>query len=102
MKKLLFLAALSSVALTSCVNEELENMETQQALKFDVPALSQTKANVFGEIDGTVYPAAENFVVFCKSYKGAFTGWTNTSDYFAANGEVASNNATVGSTHAEG
>lgn len=105
MKKLLFLAALSSVALTSCVNEELENMETQQALKFDVPALSQTKANVLGEIDGTVYPAAENFVVFCKSYKGAFAGWTNSTystDYFAANGEVASNNATVGSTPAEG
>ena len=99
MKKLLFLAALSSVALTSCVNEELENVETQPVLKFDVPALSQTKANVLGEVSGTTYPEGEDFVVYCKSYTGKYKGWDASDDathYFNANGETATPNSTVG------
>ncbi|MBR6691520.1 MAG: fimbrillin family protein [Bacteroidaceae bacterium] len=95
MKKMLFFAAMSAIALTSCVNEDDfsgENQQLSQELKFDAPVMKQTRANVNGEISGVKYPEAENFVVFCKSYKNGFKGWTSSdeiSNYFNANGEIA-------------
>ena len=94
MKKMLFLAAVSAIALTSCVNEEnFEGPKPQaQAMRFDAPVMKQTRANVMGEITGVKYDAKEDFKVFCKIYKGSFAGWgTNTTDYFSTNGDVAKN-----------
>lgn len=99
MKKMLLLAAVVGVAFTSCVNEEFnQGTSKQEVMKFDVPVLSKTKANVLGEIDGTTYPTDEDFMVFCKAYKGAFIEWENANniDYFDAAGEVAENNSNVG------
>ncbi|MBR4065464.1 MAG: fimbrillin family protein [Bacteroidaceae bacterium] len=93
MKKMLFFAAVSAIALTGCVNEDFDNETPEQkVMKFDTPALAQTRANVNGEISGVKYPEAENFVVFCKAYKNDFKGWTQSTeieDYFAPNGEIA-------------
>lgn len=95
MKKSLLFAGLSAIALTACVNDEtfsIEQQEQQQAMRFDAPALAQTRANVNGEISGVKYPEAENFVVFCKAYKEEFKGWTQSTeieDYFDPNGEIA-------------
>ncbi|MBO5865249.1 MAG: fimbrillin family protein [Bacteroidaceae bacterium] len=100
MKKILFLAAVSAIAMTSCVNEESDLANPQkQVLKFDAPVLSQTRANVNGEISGIKYPETEHFKVYCKAYKGGFKGWNasdNVSDYFDANGEVAKSGLAVG------
>ena len=94
MKKMLFLAAVSAIALTSCVNEEnFEGPKPQaQVMRFDAPVMKQTRANAKGEITGVEYDARENFVIFSKIYKGTFAGWkTNTTDYFSSNGDVAKN-----------
>ena len=96
MKKMLFFAAMSAIALTSCVNEDDfsgENQQLSQELKFDAPAMKQTRANVMGEITGVQYDAREQFKVFCKYYKGNFPGWTanGMADYFNAEGDVATN-----------
>ena len=95
MKKMLLLAAFVGVAFTSCVNEEIKNESPLQALRFDVPVMKQTRANVKGEINGVHYDKGEDFKIFCKIYKGTFTGWEDTStdirDYFSAGGDVAVN-----------
>lgn len=102
MKKFLFFAALAGVALTGCVNDENEAAQTgqKQRLVFDLPVMkTQTKANVNGEIAGVTYPTAENFHVFCKSYKGNFNGWNNSTevaDYFSSEGEVATADGITG------
>lgn len=100
MKKMLFWAAMSAIALTSCVNDENLSGEKQDAMlmRFDAPAMMKTRANVMGEITGNSYAAAEDFTVFCKYYKNSFTGWGSTlGDYFAPEGSVAKNqgNASV-------
>ena len=94
MKKMLLLAAFAGVALTSCVNEEITNVEQAQVMRFDVPAMSKTRAKVKGEINGVHYDKEEDFKIFSKIYKGAFTGWstsTGIKDYFSAAGDVATN-----------
>ena len=94
MKKMLLLAAFAGVALTSCVNEEITNVEHAQVMKLDVPAMSKTRAKVKGEINGVHYDKGEDFKIFSKIYKGAFTGWstsTGIKDYFSAAGDVATN-----------
>ncbi len=93
MKKMLFFAALSAIALTSCVNEEgPERPQQAQVMRFDAPAMRQTRANVMGEITGVQYDAKEDFKVFCKYYQGSFAGWEATiGDYFNAEGDVAKN-----------
>ncbi len=100
MKKVLFLAALSCVALASCESEDLTVANNAQVLRFDAPAtIQQTRANVMGEISGVKYPAGENFQVYCKAYKGAFAGtWAGEGiiDYFNANGEEAFNDGKDG------
>ena len=93
MKKMLFLAAVSAIALTSCVNEEnFEGPKPQaQVMRFDAPVMKQTRANVMGEIQGHLYDKAENFKVFCKIYEGTFAGWESATDYFKTEGDVAKN-----------
>lgn len=87
MKKFMLFAAMASVVLTSCVNEDMEVMESasKKAISFDMPVMKPTR--LAGEIDGTTYPTTETFKVFCKSYTGAYTDWTAGTDYFAAAGE---------------
>lgn len=101
MKKMLFWAAVSAIALTSCVNEEnFEGPKPQaQVMRFDAPVMKQTRANVKGEITGVKYDVRENFMIFSKIYKGAFTGWatsTGIKDFFSATGDVATNEGTEG------
>lgn len=94
MKKMLFFAALSAIALTSCVNDDSSYEQPQQALtlKFDAPAMKQNRANVMGEITGVEYDKREDFMIFSKVYKGALTGWeTATENYFNATGDTAKN-----------
>lgn len=93
MKKMLFLAAVSAIALTSCVNEEnFEGPKPQaQVMRFDAPVMKQTRANVMGEIQGHLYDKAEDFKVFCKIYEGPFAGWESATDYFKTEGDVATN-----------
>lgn len=98
MKKFMLFAAMASVVLTSCVNEDMEVMESasKKAISFDMPVMKPTRAA--GEIDGTVYPTGETFKVFCKSYKGAYADWTAGADYFAAAGEDVAYNGSKWST----
>lgn len=87
MKKFMLFAAMASVVLTSCVNEDKEVMESasKKAISFDMPVMKPTRAA--GEIVGTTYPTTETFKAFCKSYTGTYTDWTAGADYFAAAGE---------------
>ena len=87
MKKFMLFAAMASVVLTSCVNEDMEVMESasKKAISFDMPVMKPTRAA--GEIDGTTYPTDETFKVFCKSYTGAYAGWESATNYFDGDGE---------------
>lgn len=99
MKKFMLFAAMASVVLTSCVNEDTEVMESasKKAISFDMPVMKPTRAQL-GEIIGTTYPEAESFKVFCKSYTGAYAGWESATNYFNANGEVVSKSGTQWTT----
>ena len=91
MRKLLFLAAMSAIALTGCTSDEDYNGgDSQQVLRFDAPAMRQTRANVMGEITGVQYDAREHFMVYAKYYKGDFASWTaaDVKDYFNATGDT--------------
>lgn len=98
MKKFMLFAAMASVVLTSCVNEDMEVMESasKKAISFDMPVMKPTRAA--GEIDGTTYPTDETFKVFCKSYTGTYADWTAGADYFAAAGEDVAYNGSKWST----
>lgn len=87
MKKYLFLAA-ASIALASCVNDEkMEMAPKAQKISFDMPVMgAQTRANEFGEIDGTAYPTTEDFVVYAKQHSGNFTGWDAATDFWTSTG----------------
>lgn len=94
MKKMLFFAAMSAIALTSCVNEgNFESKPQAQVMRFDAPVMKQTRANIKGEINGVHYATGEDFVVYCKYYPGNFASWTATgvNDYFTATGDTATN-----------
>ena len=93
MKKMLFGAAMLCVALTGCENEDFTAATQSQVMRFDAPAMMKTRANVQGEIIGTLYDAREDFKVYSRLYKGDFTGWTaeGVQDYFLASGDVAKN-----------
>ena len=91
----MFLAALASVALVGCTNDEsLETTLKSQKIMFDNPVLSlATKAPGYaGEISGSAYPDAESFAVYSKVYKGSFSGWTASTEIndFWTGAEVAS------------
>lgn len=99
MKKFMLFAAMASVVLTSCVNEDKEAMESasKKAISFDMPVMKPTRAQL-GEIIGTTYPVDESFKVFCKSYTGAYAGWESAANYFNANGETVSKSGTQWTT----
>lgn len=99
MKKFMLFAAMASVVLTSCVNEDMEVMESasKKAISFDMPVMKPTRAQL-GEIIGTAYPEAESFMVYCKSYTGAYAGWEGATNYFDANGETVSKTGTQWTT----
>lgn len=99
MKKFMLFAAMASVVLTSCVNEDKEAMESasKKAISFDMPVMKPTRAQL-GEIIGVDYPEGESFKVFCKSYTGAYAGWESAANYFNANGETVSKSGTQWTT----
>lgn len=78
MKRMLWMAALTSVAFASCVSEDVaENNQTQQLKKisFGAPVMYNQSRAVLGEISGTTYPFNEDFVVFGIEHVGDFKGW---------------------------
>lgn len=99
MKKFMLFAAMASVVLTSCVNEDKEVMESasKKAISFDMPVMKPTRAQL-GEIIGTAYPEAESFKVYCKSYTGTYAGWESAANYFATGGEVVKKTGTQWTT----
>lgn len=99
MKKFMLFAAMASVVLTSCVNEDMEVMESasKKAISFDMPVMKPTRAQL-GEIIGTTYPETESFKVFCKSYTDAYAGWDGATNYFDPAGEVVSKTGTQWTT----
>lgn len=100
MKKFMFFAAMASVVLTSCVNEDMEVMESasKKAISFDMPVMKPTRAQL-GEIIGTAYPETESFKVFCKSYEtDNYDGWEGATNYFNENGETVSKSGTQWTT----
>jgi hypothetical protein len=99
MKKFMLFAAMASVVLTSCVNEDKEAMESasKKAISFDMPVMKPTRAQL-GEIIDVDYPEGESFKVFCKSYTGAYAGWESAANYFNANGETVSKSGTQWTT----
>lgn len=93
MKKFMLLTTVVGLALTSCVNDtEVAPSPNRPLVSFDSPVMRSTRANHKGEIQGTTYPTSEDFIVLCKLHEGDYEGWNsdNTSDYFQANGDVAS------------
>lgn len=100
MKKFMLFAAMASVVLTSCVNEDMEVMESasKKAISFDMPVMKPTRAQL-GEIIGTAYPTNESFKVYCKSYTAdAYAGWESAAPYFDADGETVSKSGTQWTT----
>lgn len=84
MKKLLFLAAMSSVALASCVSDESPSIDATpsgKAISFNAPVMySQTKAvGHTGEIVGT-YPTDEEFCVYAVWTPESYTEWNATGN----------------------
>ncbi len=62
MKKLFFIAALSSIALVSCVKNEMDPSATQQdEITFNAPVVAPSTKAI---IDGAVYPKTESFGVY--------------------------------------
>lgn len=93
MKKFMLLTTVVGLALTSCVNDtEVAPSPNRPLVSFDSPVMRSTRAKYKGEIQGTTYPTSEDFTVFCKLHEGNYEGWNSnkTSDYFQANGDVAS------------
>lgn len=79
MKRFLFMSALASVALASCVNDEaMENTSkaSDQKITFNAPVIGgATRAVEYtGEIE-TVYPTTENFKVYALWHTNEFTSW---------------------------
>lgn len=89
MKKLLFLAAMSSVALASCVSDESPSIDATpsgKAISFNAPVMySQTKAEMGEQPDGSGhYSTNEKFRVYAKWTKGndlATNTWASGEDY---------------------
>ena len=91
MKKRVLFMALTSVALSSCVSDQMENgagVAGPVKLTFDSPVLmnnSGTRANYYGEVgshtyDGSstvyTYPKEEDFTIFAVQHDGDFAGWS--------------------------
>ena len=78
MKKLFFIAAIASVALASCVKNEVAPTAMQQdEITFAAPVVTpSTKASVYYE--GTTYPDTKTFNVYGYYHVGAFNGSSST------------------------
>lgn len=78
MKRFLFMSALASVALASCVNDEaMENTSkaSDQKITFNAPVVSGlTRTPQYGEI-GTDYDINESFNVFALWHKEKYSSW---------------------------
>lgn len=87
----MFLATVASAALASCVSEDhAEITQESKAISFDAPVMAtQTRAEVYGEIDGTDYPDEEAFAVFAKQYNGNFTSWNAGTNFWEGELTVA-------------
>lgn len=95
MKKIFF-SLLAIAALASCAKTEAVYTETESEIKLAPVTALQTKANVLGAIDGTVYPTAEDFGVYGywknvgageiytegQSYFGGPVVFTNKGNYW--------------------
>ena len=82
MKKIFF-SLLAIAALASCAKTEAVYTETESEIKLAPVTALQTKANVLGAIDGTVYPTAENFGVYGYwKNVGAGETYTDGQSYF--------------------
>lgn len=89
MKKVLLFAAVASVALASCVSEEVTNPAQKSKITFDSPVLYgnvNSRANVFGEIGSQefggntyTYPRTENFQIYAVTHEGDFAGWESAT-----------------------
>lgn len=88
--------ALTSVALSSCVSDQMENgagVAGPVKLTFDSPVLmnnSGTRANYYGEVgnhtyegSSTVYtyPKEEDFTIYAVQHDGDFAGWTSATPH---------------------
>ena len=82
MKKIFF-SLLAIAALASCAKTEAVYTETESEIKLAPVTALQTKAEVLGAIDGTVYPTAENFGVY-GYWKNVGAGeiYTDGQSYF--------------------
>lgn len=85
MKKILFAAALASVALAGCVKNEAEIVQNADSkITFAAPLVSSITRVHEGEINNP-YPTEENFVVFAKLYKTTdYTQWRNGEWYMGS------------------
>ena len=86
MKKFYFLAAMASVALASCVNEESVDyglQESNKAIVFNSPVMYGS-SRVVGEIgtNGTyaVYPEDEHFSIFAMYSENEYSTWDATGN----------------------
>ena len=106
MKKTFVLVALASVALASCVKNEVEAPVTKDVkIGFASPVLYSnvdTKASVYGEIGshtyaGTnvnyTYPREESFRIFAVEHSGTLTSWDNATATAFNNTGIAYNGA---------
>lgn len=95
MKKALFLTAIASMALVSCVSEDVTNPAEQAKAKitFDSPLMysnENSRANVYGEItkEGNYsYPKTEDFLIYAVGHTGDFTTW-KTEEQTAFHGQT--------------
>lgn len=85
MKKILFAAALASVALAGCVKNEAEIVQNADSrITFATPLVSSITRIHEGEINNP-YPTEEEFVVFAKLYKTTnYTQWRNGEWYMGS------------------
>ena len=103
MKKNLFLAVATCVALASCVNEtnDFPQLGKGKLLSFNSPVMhNQVTRNHVGEIaPGSTYPTSEHFTVFAIEHDGDFAGWEASNvipGFFPETGENVGN---IGDNH---
>lgn len=90
MKKFMLIAAVVTLAFTSCVKNDVSD-NNEQEIAFNTVAQKNSKAVVYGPIAGTTYPATEHFGVY--AYYTA-TNWAtdkSTAPVYMNNVDVSKN-----------
>ena len=95
--------ALASVALASCVKNEISAPELEGVkIGFAAPVMYSsvdTRANVYGEIGTTgttsAYPEDESFMIFAVQHEGALTSWDDATEA-EFNGQEISHDSNLG------